>query len=104
MAADLFRIFKRVISRITGKSGKVREKVDDVPSSFLVGVARLKQQDKDKFNSYMKASGAGDDPETAAGVNELVEYVSEIQKKGRNRNKIEKKTAETKTTKAKVVR
>jgi len=108
MAVDLFRIFKRVISRITGRSGKVREKVDDVPSSFLVSVARLKQQDKEKFDSYMKAAGAGDDPDTAASVNELVEYVGEMQRKGRNRHMIEHKStrraAETKGTKAKIAR
>ncbi|MEM3364302.1 MAG: hypothetical protein QXS93_02210 [Candidatus Micrarchaeia archaeon] len=108
MAADLFRIFKRVMSRLTGRSGKVREKVDDVPSSFLVSFARLKQQDKEKFDSYAKATGAGDDPEAAASTNELIEYVGEIQQKGRNRNKIEskasRKTTETKATKAKVAR
>jgi hypothetical protein len=108
MAVDLFRIFKRVMARITGKGGKVREKVDDVPSSFLVDVARLRQQDRDKFDSYLKASGSGDDPEAAAGVNDLVDYVGEMQKKGRNRSRIEskasRKAAETKTTRAKVAR
>ncbi|MCX8200361.1 MAG: hypothetical protein N3G76_02735 [Candidatus Micrarchaeota archaeon] len=108
MPVDLFRIFKRVMSRITGRGGRVRERVDDVPSSFLVSFAQLKQRDKGKFDSYAKAVGAGDDPEAAASTNELIEYVSEMQHKGRNRNKIENKAArkstEAKATKAKVAR
>ncbi len=89
---DMFKIFKRVVKRLVEKSGRIRDKVADIPSSFLVHFARLKQKDEQKFESYLIASVDEEDrDDAAANASQLVEYVDEIQKKGRNRNKISRK-------------
>jgi len=97
---DLFRIFKRVITRITKREGVMREKVDDLPSSFLVQVAKLKKEDEVKFNSYLKSSGMDDDLDAAGqNANALVDYVGDLQEKGRNRHKIKTKGARARKAK-----
>lgn len=98
---DMFKIFKRVVKRLVEKGGRIRDKVADIPSSFLVHFARLKQNDERKFETYLKTSVDEDDRgDAAASASQLVEYVGEVQTKGRNRNKISRKGRRRGRTKA----
>ncbi len=101
MVADILKAFRRVISRLMGREGRIKDKLDDVPSSFVVSVAQLRQKDEGKFKSMMKEEGYdGDKPDAGANVSELVEFVNDLQTKGRNRNKIKSKGAKARKTTA----
>ncbi|MEM0437779.1 MAG: hypothetical protein QXU54_00590 [Candidatus Micrarchaeia archaeon] len=93
LVAGLAKKFKRVMSRLIGKKENIRDKVKDVPSSFLVDVARARQQNKEEFDSLVKSSGYDPD-DAAAAASELELYVADLQVKGRNRNQIAQKSAE----------
>ncbi|MCX8205927.1 MAG: hypothetical protein N3H30_01730 [Candidatus Micrarchaeota archaeon] len=88
----LAKKFKRVMSRLIGKKESIRDRVKDVPSSFLVEVARARQQDKEGFDALAKSSGYDPD-DAAAAASELELYVSDMQVKGRNRSQIAQRSA-----------
>ncbi|MGB9634845.1 MAG: hypothetical protein ACP5H8_01230 [Candidatus Micrarchaeia archaeon] len=87
---DIFKVFTRVIGKLVKRAERIRDKVSDIPSSFLVSVAKLKQDDEKMFKTYLDSMHLSDDDKDNAtsSVSELQEYVGEIQRKGRNRASI----------------
>ena len=99
---QILKVFKRVMTRLLKRSGLIRDKVDDVPSSFLVAVARLKQTNREEYEELLKQTVNDDDRDDAdASVSDLIEYVGKVQQEGRNRNKIKRKSRRAKKSKAK---
>lgn len=99
---DFSKIFERVVEKIGKGSGLIREKVEDVPSSFLVKVNNTRKYDKSTYKKLVKETknekkGKKDndddepDPEFEGKMDELDGYVKELSEKGRNRNKIKSK-------------
>jgi len=99
---DFSKIFERVVEKIGKGSGLFREKVEDLPSSFLVKVNNTRKFDKSTYKQLVKETKKTDkkkgkddddepDPEFEGKMDELDGYVKEISEKGRNRNKIKSK-------------
>lgn len=92
------KIFERVFDKISKGKGLLRERVEDIPSGFLVKVSDTRKHDKETYKQLVKENkkGKGDDddepdPELEGKMDELDDYVQEISTKGRNRNKIKTK-------------
>ena len=100
---DFSKIFERVVEKIGKGSGLFREKVEDLPSSFLVKVNNTRKFDKSTYKQLVKETKKSDkrskkdndddepDPEFEGKMDELDGYVKELSEKGRNRNKIKSK-------------
>lgn len=95
---DISKLFERVIDKISKGGGLFREKVEDLPSAFLVKVNDTRKFDKKTYKEILKTNkktkGPDDDepdPDFEGKMDELDGYVKEISEKGRNRNKIKTK-------------
>jgi len=94
---DISKIFERIVEKIGKGSGLIREKVEDVPSAFLVKVTNTRKYDKTTYKQLVKENKKNNkdddepDPDFEGKMDELDGYVKEISEKGRNRNKIKTK-------------
>lgn len=97
MFTDISKIFERVIEKIGKGSGLIKDKVEDVPSAFLVKVNNTRKFDKSTYKQLIKENKKNSkdddepDPDFEGKMDELGEYVEEISSKGRNREKIKAK-------------
>jgi hypothetical protein len=98
MFTDISKIFERVVDKITKGGIFFKDKVEDIPSAFLVKVNNTRKFDKTTYKQLVKENKKGKskdddepDPEFEGKMDELGEYVEEISSKGRNREKIKTK-------------
>lgn len=101
MLPGISKIFERVVDKITKGGGLIKDRVEDIPSAFLVKVNNTRKKDKETYKqlvkenkkSKVKKSDDDDepDPDFEGKMDELGEYVDEISSKGRNREKIKTK-------------
>jgi len=101
MLPGISKIFERVVDKITKGGGLIKDKVEDIPSAFLVKVNNTRKKDKETYKQLVKENKKGKskddddddepDPEFEGKMDELDEYVEEISSKGRNREKIKTK-------------
>jgi hypothetical protein len=101
MLPGISKIFERVVDKIAKGGGLIKDKVEDIPSAFLVKVNNTRKKDKETYKQLVKETKKGkgksenDDDEPDADfegkMDELGEYVDEIGSKGRNREKIKTK-------------
>lgn len=98
MFTDISKIFGRVVEKIGKGSGLIKDKVEDVPSAFLVKVNNTRKFDKETYKQLVKENKKNSkdddeepDPDFEGKMDELGEYIDEISVKGRNREKIKAK-------------
>jgi hypothetical protein len=98
MLSGISKIFERVVDKISKGGGLIKDKVEDIPSAFLVKVNNTRKFDKDKYKQLVKENNKTSkddddepDPDFEGKMDELGEYVEEIGSKGRNREKIKSK-------------
>ncbi len=98
MLAGIGKIFERVVDKISKGGGLIKDKVEDIPSAFLVKVSNTRKHDKETYKKLIKENKKTKkddddepDPEFEGKMDELDGYVEELGSKGRNREKIKSK-------------